>query len=170
MPEPVALTLAPGRSSLHLPVRNTVDQDPPRALPVPERPKTKRPVTKVRDGSMERSVHTDLTDGTVTSRFFLDGGVFGPVGRLRLDDIGTELGDISDRQYRIHPDDPLSAVATMDQESHFERGDWNVRIKTTARQTASATDFHLHATVRCWDGDTLFHEVEWTHDIPRRGM
>ena len=32
------------------------------------------------------------------------------------------------------------------------------------------TDFHLHATVECWDGDMPFHSVEWTHTIPRNGM
>ena len=109
-------------------------------------------------------------NGTLTARFFLDGGVFGPVGRLKLDDTGTEMGDISDRVYSIRADDPLSAEARMDQESLFERGDWKARIKTTARMTASKEMFHLEATVTCWDGDEVFHDVTWKHDIPRNGM
>ena len=169
-PKPVTLTLLSGHSRLTLPVRKAGDDVPARSLPPPEKTPNKRPVTVVRPGSMERSTHTDLTTGIQRSRFFLDGGVFGPVGRLRLDDIGTEMGDISDRVYDIHPDDPLSATATMNQESHFERGDWSVRIKTTARMTASEEHFQLDATVECWDGEEPFHRVEWTHKIPRNGM
>ena len=119
---------------------------------------------------MDRSIKTDLTTGEHVSRFFIDGGVFGPVGRVRLDEIGTEMTDISDRNYRIHPDEPLSATATMDQDATFERDDWNVRIKTTAKQTATADKFVLEATVTCWDRDEIFHEVEWQHEIPRNGM
>ena len=32
----------------------------------------------------------------------------------------------------------LSATATMDQDAAFERDDWKVRVKTTAKQTATA--------------------------------
>ena len=124
----------------------------------------------MRDGSMERSLTQDLTTGEHVARFFLDGGVFGPVGRIRLDEIGTTIGEISDRIYRIKPDDPLSCVATMDQEGLFERDDWTVRIKTTAKMTATAELFLLDATVDCWDGETHFHSVTWHHEIPRNGM
>ncbi|NNE78712.1 MAG: CocE/NonD family hydrolase [Silicimonas sp.] len=168
-PQPVTLTMTPGASTLSLPVRGSVD-DAPRPMPEPERPTKKRPVTKLRDGSMERSLHTDLMTGEVAARFFLDGGVFGPIGRLRLDDTGTEMGDVSDRVYRIHADDPLTCRATMDQDSLFERDDWRVRIKTFAEMTASETEFHLKATVTCWDGDEEFHQVDWDHTIPRNGM
>ncbi|MDJ0631264.1 MAG: CocE/NonD family hydrolase [Rhodobacter sp.] len=168
-PEPVTLTMTPGTSSLSLPVRRSTPGTP-RALPEPARPRTKRAITRTREGSMERSLHTDLTTGEHISRFFLDGGVFGPVGRMRLEETGTEMGDISDRRYSIHPDDPLSARATMDQESEFRRDDWNVRIETKAEMTASMVDFHLRASVTCWDGETEFHHVVWDHTIPRNGM
>ena len=168
-PEPVTLTVVPGTSRLHLPVRGSVE-DSPRPMPEPEKRKIKRPVTNTRKGSMERSLHTDLTTGEHSARFFLDGGVFGPVGRIRLDETGTEMGDISDRIYRIRPDDPLSCRATMDQESHFCRDDWNVRIKTTAEMTATETEFVVVASVVCWDGDEKFHKVEWSHRIKRNGM
>ena len=124
----------------------------------------------MRKGSMERSHKIDLMTGEHISRFFIDGGVFGPVGRVKLDETGTEMTDISDRVYRIHADDPLSATATMEQDATFERDDWNVRVKTVAKQTATATAFILDATVTCWDGDEMFHEVEWHHEIPRNGM
>ncbi|MFC3616596.1 CocE/NonD family hydrolase [Lutimaribacter marinistellae] len=170
-PEPVTLTLAPGTSTLHLPVRTDATDAPAlRPLPEPDKPIAKRPVTRVRDGAMERSVHTDLTTGEITHRFFLDGGVFGPVGDMRLDEIGTVLSDISDRRYTIRADDPLSARATMEQTASFTRDDWQARIHCFAEQTASATEFHLLSRVTCWSGEELIFERERTFAIPRNGM
>ena len=170
-PAPVTLTLRPGASALHLPVRAApVDAPEPRPLPEPPKREGRRPITRVRDGSMERSIHADLTTGLETQRFFLDGGVFGPVGDLRLDDIGTVLGDISDRRYTIHAADPLTARATMEQEARFTRDDWKVRIKTYSEQTATATDFHLTARIECWNGEELFFEEAQDFTIPRNGM
>lgn len=170
-PEPVTLTLPPGTSTLHLPVR-TEPAGAPAPSPVPEPAKraAKRRVTRVRDGSMERSIHTDLTTGDVTQRFFLDGGVFGPVGDMRLDEIGTVLSDISDRRYTIRADDPLSARATMEQTASFTRDDWVAKIHCFAEQTATKTEFHLLSRVSCWSGDELIFEREETHIIPRNGM
>jgi uncharacterized protein len=170
-PEPVTLTIRPGTSALHLPVR-AAQPDAPRPRPMPEPPKreVRRAVTCVREGSMDRSFHVDFATGETTHRFFLDGGVFGPVGDMRLDDIGTVLHDVSDRRYTIHADDPLTARAVMEQKSGFTRDDWNVKIHCFAEQTATATDFHLTAHIRCWNGDDLFFESDETFTIPRNGM
>ena len=165
-PEPATLFLQTGQSTLSLPVRKMMD-DTPRPLPEPDIAPGKRKATNVRPGSMERSNKLDLTTGELVARFFLDGGVFGPVGRTRLDETGTELGDISDRIYRIRADDPLSATASMEQESRFVREDWSIRIRTRSRMTATADSFLLDATVECWDEDEPFHSVEWRHEIPR---
>ncbi|MEM9206612.1 MAG: CocE/NonD family hydrolase [Pseudomonadota bacterium] len=170
-PDPVTLTVRPGMSVLSLPIRLARSDVPePRGLPEPVRSTEKRPVTRLQEGKLERTLGLDLTTGVHTARVFIDGGVFGPVGSVRLDDIGTELGDISERIYSICPDDPLSAKATMDQESRFKRGEWDVRIKTTAQMTASKDMFHLNATVECFDQGELFHSVTWSDDIPRNGM
>lgn len=170
-PQPVTLSIVPGTSVLHLPVRHAPPgETAPRILPDPPQRDGKRPLTRMREGSMERSVHTDLTSGEMTHRFFLDGGVFGPVGDLRLDDIGTVLSDISDRRYSIRADDPLSARATMEQTSSFTRDDWQAKIRCFAEQTATETDFHLLSRVTCWSGDTVIFEREQTYTIPRNGM
>ena len=167
----MTLTIRPGHSTLSVPVRAEIPNAPaPRDLTVPTTQKRKRAVTRVRDGSMARTVTQDAETGLVEARVFFDGGVFGPVGDLRLDDTGTVMGDISDRRYTIHPDDPLSASATMTQNAKFERGDWRAYIDTTSRMTATADAFHFEATVVCRDGETEFHRVDWTHEIPRKGM
>lgn len=170
-PEPVTLTLPPGTSALHLPVRSdTAEAAAPRTLPEPPKRGGKRATTQVRKGSMERSIHTDLTSGETLHRFFLDGGVFGPIGDMRLDDIGTILSDISDRRYTIHPADPLSARATMEQTASFTRDDWHAKIHCFAEQTATKTEFHLTSRITCWSGDEVIFEQEKTHVIPRNGM
>ncbi|MAJ34434.1 MAG: hypothetical protein CMN45_00925 [SAR116 cluster bacterium] len=127
-------------------------------------------MTTIREGSMERSVKMDMTTGEQITRFYIDGGVFGPVGARRIEETGTTISSISDRVYRIHPDDQLCAKATMDQECIFERETWKVKIKTTASMTADKTYFYLDATVTCFDGDETFHDVTWQHKISRKGM
>lgn len=168
-PTPVTLTLAPGRSRLDLPLRQATPEAPaPRPFPAPTEAQARR-FTKVREGSLERGWHYDATTGTLRNQVTIDGGVFGPVGRIRLDDIGTELGDVSDRVYEIGSG-PLSARAVMTQTADFERGDWAPRIEAFAEMTATATHFRLNARVQCWDGDEAVHQVTWEHEIPRNGM
>ncbi|MBF2759575.1 MAG: CocE/NonD family hydrolase [Ectothiorhodospiraceae bacterium AqS1] len=169
-PKAVGLAIEPGSSHLALPLRAKDKEDCLRPLPAPAARAGKRPLIEKRKGSMERSLRMDLASGEVCARFFLDGGVFGPVGRVQLTDTGTEMGDISDRIYRIRADDPLSCVATMNQQSVFERGRWRVRIETTAEMRATETDFLIKASVTCFDGDERFHHVDWEHAIPRNGM
>ncbi len=169
-PEPVTLTLRPGRSRLDLTARQaSAEQAAPRPLPPPP-DAGPRPVTQVREGSMARTVTTDRIDGTVTHRVFIDGGVFGPVGTLRFDATGTEFSDRSERLYTIRPDDPLSARAEMRQTRHFRNGDWSVRLEAYSDMTATRDTFRITAWTECWDGDTLFHRADWTRDIPRHGM
>ncbi|QYX55577.1 CocE/NonD family hydrolase [Roseovarius sp. SCSIO 43702] len=168
-PEPVALTLRPGEARLDLPVRRaTPDATTPRPLPVPA-PAAAPAMTQLRGGSMNREVCYDAMTGRLGSRMMIDGGVFGPVGRIRLDATGTEMGDLSDRLYEIGAD-PSSARAVMTQEGGFAREGWRPRIETRAEMWSDAETFHLRAVTRCYDGDALFHEKEWSHEVPRNGM
>lgn len=89
---------------------------------------------------------------------------------MRLDDIGTTLSDISDRKYHIHPDDPLSAKATMEQTAKFTRDDWDVKIWTYSEQTATQDMFHLRSRLKAWSQGDLIFEQDKTHYIPRNGM
>jgi hypothetical protein len=116
---------APGTSALHLPVlHRPADAPAPRPLPEPPPRQAKAPVTRCAKGRWSAPSTPISGDGETLHRFFLDGGVFGPVGDMRLDEIGTVLSDISDRRYTIHADDPLSARATMEQTASFTRDDW----------------------------------------------
>jgi putative CocE/NonD family hydrolase len=167
-PEPVTLTLSAGRSQLHLPLYDASVLAERELIEPPIQ--TPEGMTTVREGSMERSVKMDMTTGEQISRFYIDGGVFGPVGTRRIEETGTTISSISDRVYRIHPDDPLCAKASMKQECIFERQEWKATIKTTASMKADKTHFYLDATVTCLDGEETFHHINWQHKIARKGM
>ena len=168
-PALTAITIAPGTCALSLPVHDAPAGAPhPRPLPPPE-PPAPAAMTQLREGRMERGWCVDAMTGTITNRVWIDGGVFGPVGRVRLDDTGTEMGDISERLHEIGRD-PLSARATMTQTGGFAREGWTPGWETRAEMTAGAGMFRLRASVRCTlDGEEVFF-TEWAHDIPRNGM
>ena len=169
-PEPVTISLACGVSMLNIPVLKASDSRPaPRELAPPPAPAERR-LTALGKGKIEREVTTDLLTGISRQRVFIDGGVFGPIGKVRFDDIGTQMHDVSERIFEIHPDDPLSARATMTQSRTMERGDWRVHLKTYSEMTCTKEAFILSAWCECWKGDEIFHRVDWHHEIPRNGM
>ncbi len=168
-PEPVTLSVAPGHSALEIPALQATDRSAPRNLAAPPTSAPRR-ITALGTGSMKRGITTDLVTGKSCHRVFIDGGVFGPIGKVRFDEIGTEFHDISERVYEIDPADPLSARAEMIQSRTLERGDWKVRMETFSEMTCTNDAFILTARCECWEGDILFHRVDWHHEIPRNGM
>ena len=135
-PQPAVVTLYTGVSQLLLPVREpepaNVESHP---LPPPASA-TASPVTVVRPGRIERGVTLDQLSGEVTHRLYIDGGVFGPSGKFRLEDIGVELAHVFERIYRIKPDDPNSAHATMNQT-------YETRARRLAREDRSGRHHDL---------------------------
>jgi putative CocE/NonD family hydrolase len=167
-PKPVTLTLVPGSSRLHLPLRlGHGDAGRVFASP-PDLPGTG--VTSLSPGKLERHVTTDCVTGEVTHGVFIDGGVFGPVGRSRLEETGVEIGDVSERRYTIRPGDPLSARAEMRQTSRYRKGAVDTRIEAEARMWATSETFELEARVAVFLNDEAFHTSDWRHSIPRVWM
>ena len=91
---------------------------------------------------------TDPVTGEVNHRLHIDGGVFGAWGKFRLEAIDLEMGHAFERNYRIHPDEPNSARATMTQSYEMARGDWQVKIKAGAEMTSTAQTFELDGMAR----------------------
>ncbi|MEM0987297.1 MAG: CocE/NonD family hydrolase [Pseudomonadota bacterium] len=168
-PDPVALRIAPGRSRLVVPVRSAELAVPPEEFMEPAT-LPKAAVEQLFPGKLARSTRIDRVTGQHEDCLFIDGGVFGPIGRNRLTETDTTLGDVSERVYSIVPDDPLSAKATMEQRAEISRGDWHVTVRTYAEMTATRDAFLLNATTTCWDGVEEFHRSVWDHRIPRDGM
>lgn len=166
-PEPVTLSVLTGVSILALPVRRSVTSDScTPALPQPEATPASA-VTVLRQGALERSVTINQLSGEVTHRVYLDGGTFGPQGKLRFEAIGIEMSHVGERLYSIRPDAPLSAHAVMTQSSEMGRGAWQVRIDTHAEMSSTRETFELDAWVEASEGDRLVLRREWKASIPR---
>jgi uncharacterized protein len=166
-PEPAPLTLYTGASQLLLPVR---EPEPAGAASHPLSPPASAvasPITVVRPGRIERTMTLDQLSGEVTHRLYIDGGVFGPSGKFRLEDIGVELAHVFERIYRIKPGEPNSAHATMNQTYETARGDWRVRIEAGATMTSTAATFELRAWVEAYEADQSLLRKDWSASIPR---
>jgi hypothetical protein len=110
----------------------------------------------------------DQVTGDVSHRVLIDGGVFGPIGKIRFDAIGMEVRHLSERIYRIHPDDPNSAKAIMTQTYEMGRGAWQVRIDAGAEMTSTVSSFELSSWIEAYEGDRSIFRREWKRSLPRR--
>jgi len=169
-PRSVTLTVWTGVSALRLPVRAPQAAD----LQLPELPPPRAAastsLTTLRAGRLERSLTINQLSGEVTHRLFIDGGVFGPCGKLRLESIGAELAHVSERVYRIHPDDPTSAQALMRQTYEMREGAWQIRIEAGACMSCTETHFELQGWVEAFEGERLLKRKEWRERIARRHL
>jgi putative CocE/NonD family hydrolase len=170
-PAPVTLTLFTGVSQLLLPVRSVQADDAAAKCPYPEPLcAAASPMTILRKGRVERSVTLDQISGEVIHRLFIDGGVFGDWGKFRLDDIDLDMAHVFERIYRIKPDQPTSACATMTQSYEMSRGEWRVKIDAGAEMTSSASTFELNAWIEAYEGDASAFRRQWRSSIPRHNL
>jgi hypothetical protein len=94
--------------------------------------------------------------------------VFGDWGKFRLDDIDLEMAHVFERIYRIRPEDPISAHASMTQSYEMGRGAWQVRIDAGAEMTSSAVTFELRAWLEAFEGTSSVFRREWHSSTPRK--
>lgn len=169
--EKARVTILSDGSSLTLPVRTAPAHDPAPCPPLMEAtPETALSgLRTLTPGHVERSVHVDQITGTITHRAFCDGGVFGPIGRVLLTDIGLESRHVTDRTDSLNPDDPLSARYRMDQRYEMARGDWAITIEVTDEVWCDATHFHVASGVVARENGAVFYEATETDRIPRAG-
>ena len=160
-PETATLTLDPAEASLTLPHRPPAREDaalppfpPPEAAPALPRTFLDPPITS-------RGAAHDQIAGTVTFEVRDD------TGRYRIDTTGLEYRLWSLDRFTIHPDDPLSARGEVTFRMEQGRGDWQVSATSRTVLTATATDFHIHATLDAWEGDTRLVSREWSVAVPR---
>jgi putative CocE/NonD family hydrolase len=169
-PESVSLSVFTGGSHLVLPVRQAaadLGELPPLLEPVSAPPS---PMTILRKGRVDRTVTIDQITGEASHRLFVDGGVFGDWGKFRLDAIGLEMGHVFERIYRIKPQDPNSARATMTQTYEMARGDWQVRIDAGAEMTSTASTFELNAWLEAFEGERPVFRTQWKSSAPRNNL
>jgi uncharacterized protein len=167
-PAPVTLTIFTGASALRLPVRARQSSDQElRALPAPvAAPVTA--ITSVRAGRLERSVVIDQLTGAVSHRLFIDGGVFGPSGKVRLDSVDMEMGHLFERIYSVRPDDPNSAKASMTQTYEMGRAGWRIRIEAGAEMTSTVRTFEVTSWIEAYENDHSVFRKECNASVERR--
>jgi hypothetical protein len=85
----------------------------------------------------------------------------------RIDRIGLELGTQWETQYHVEDDDPLSAVAELRNVQTMSRDEWQIRVETQMRMSATADAFLLQASLRAFAGANEVCRRDWDRSIPR---
>ncbi|WP_440995088.1 CocE/NonD family hydrolase [Arhodomonas sp. SL1] len=167
-PEPAALSVYTGVSTLELPVRPPRPEDevlaafePPERGPIPA-------YTVLQTAQLERGIAVDLTTDETTYTAYGDVGDVGGAALARIEDIDLLVGSTMRRVFRIQEQDPLSAEAVTEQETRFERGDWAVRIHCRVRLRADTQAFRIEATLDAYENDARIASREWNEVIPRQ--
>ncbi|WP_333814352.1 CocE/NonD family hydrolase [Tabrizicola sp.] len=163
-----SLRLFTESAALTLPVRTPPPGEAPIELPAPPPAAATPPGrTTLQPGRVERDIHVDQMTGEITHRSFCDGGVFGPIGRIKLDAIGLEMHHVTERIFRIRPDVADSARYEMVQSYEMARGDWNIRTEIFDACHCDATHFHISSKVEAFENGKLVDARTWEESIPR---
>ncbi|NTU72015.1 MAG: CocE/NonD family hydrolase [Coriobacteriia bacterium] len=160
-PEAVALTVhTGGASTLVLPIRSAQPHDatPPLFGPAVESGPLRGTIASVADRA--RAVRRDEGDGVLVTE---DRTTVAE----SISATSTEYRETALDRWTIEPDDPLSAAVDCEREITIERGEWRVRIVTTARQTCDATHVHTRSGIDAYEGDELVFTDRRTHAAPR---
>ncbi len=108
-----------------------------------------------------RRIETDLLTGAVVLAIEDD------TGAVRIESHGLTTQERMEERWTIHPDDPASASAVIDWHQAQSRGDWHIRTEARAEMTASATAFHLKASLVAFEGAEQVFARTWEEDVPR---
>ncbi|MCZ7596742.1 MAG: CocE/NonD family hydrolase [Gammaproteobacteria bacterium] len=167
-PEPAALTVRTGISTLTLPARPPRPEDgalrefePPEAAPG-------TPHTKLRRMPMRRSIEIDLTTNEMVYTLRGDGGELAGASLARIEDIDLEIGYVITKRYRILEDDPLSAQTELVQQARFRRGDWTIRLECRSTLRATRDAFQFDCDLEAFEGEECVRRREFVRSIPRK--
>ncbi len=120
-------------------------------------------IDHLREGFTERKTSVDPKTGVVTTHVDID------FGEQRDKHHGLISGDHKTETYRIHPDDPLSAVADIHWEQTGGRDEWRWRTSVSGRMHCDATHYYLWATVEAYENDELVFNKTYDDKISRWG-
>lgn len=121
-------------------------------------------ITSHRSESCKKSRSVDYTTGESVIRFSSDEGHV-------TDNIhGLEQSSITEEEWRIKPDDPLSARGTIRWFKTMARGNWNVGSEVVSSMWADADNYHIQAELKVWEDDNTLFIREFRNSIPRNGM
>ena len=160
-PEPVALTLYTGASSLLLPVRTARDDDARLPAFAPAEASPPEPMTALAPGDDRRSWTRNIVTGE--SELVIENAD----GRTRFDTHGMVTDGGRRAVYRVGESDPNSATVDIAFDLEIGRGDWQVRTRTRAVFRSTPTEFLVDATLDAWEGSARVCARSWSTRIPR---
>ncbi|WP_237155485.1 CocE/NonD family hydrolase [Oryzibacter oryziterrae] len=163
--EAATLTIHCAGSQLKLPVRPVVADE---AEPVMASPRqgAPTPVTKLKEGTLKRSVSLDAMTDTMTYVTEGRGGVFGE-GVLRFDEVGVTLSHDLTRRLSVNGSDPLSAVSEVDETYVMDVDGQVFRTEASTRLTADRSHFRMEATLQVFEADVEVFSRHWDERLPR---
>lgn len=157
-PESDGISVVAGE--IHIPV--LADAAGPTEFPPPEAAPDWL-ATPLRAASMKRDSEI-CEDGTRIIRIVTDNG------EMRDDNHQLATGSVCHEEWRIHPDDPLSAKGSFDWVETLSRGHWSVRTHCTASLTADADTWYSQSEIQAFEDEKLIFSKIFTKKIPRDGI
>jgi uncharacterized protein len=88
----------------------------------------------------------------------------------RIDRIDLELGMQWKSQYHVEENDPLSAVAELQNTQTLSRNEWQIRVETQMRLSSTGNAFLLQGSLRALEGTNEVCRRGWERSIPRDFM
>jgi hypothetical protein len=162
-PTLATLTLNTTGSVLRLPCRKGGDAP---VVMLPAVHGTDAPTTQVDPGRIVRWSRIDHLTGECVYVTEGEGGVFGE-GILRFDEIDTTLSHSLRREFRIRPDDPLSASYRLTQSYEMGREGWRSRTETETLMTAGAESFTLTCKMKVQENGETIWMRDWSETVLR---
>jgi putative CocE/NonD family hydrolase len=162
-PDGPTLTVDPARSTLSLPILSAGARGRAARFPKPSyAPEGK--TTVLQPGKYTRTRIVDIESQS------MDLVVINDDGRYRIEDTGTEAGDVYTRRMSTHRSDPASARTEVEYSSTFRRTDWNARLDTTMVITSNRRSFYVEGKLTAYEGDKVFAQRKFKAKIPRDNM
>ncbi len=161
-PEPVTLSIRPGKSCLTLPRR------PPRpgedeALRDLGRSEAAPSIEQTRLMPTHHNwfIQRDLANDESTLHVVND------EGRVRIEELDLEVQRRTDEWYRSVGNDFTSPVGEVRAERRLRRADWAVRTETYTRLTCTPSAFKIHATLDAYESGTRLYTENFNDTIAR---
>lgn len=163
MPAPgdPTLTIDTGSIALSMPALGDHERV---AVPEPENPNPLPTYIEHAPSATKRTVEHNLTTGETHYRIHEDTGLF------EHPDTGLSARQLREECWSIDSEDPLSMTGLCTWTCYLSRPGWFLRTVSTARLSASATDWHTSASVEAFEGDTMVFEKHFEKTVPRDMM
>ncbi len=161
--ESSTLTIFRYDCKLHLPLREPQDRDLDFLEAEPFDPAElcpEIPHEVLRPASHPREWETDLRGRLFYTRTDDE-------GRIKYLDHGLETDAKAVEVYSVLPDDPLSARVEINHTEEYQRGDWQVLIRTKSRMFCDKEFFYLENRLQTFENGEAVFDKSWEKKIRR---